>query len=169
MIGRPAEVVVSLDEAELEWLREGQRFEVGLKDVGKRLGFKGVGATLHVVPAGKTAWPFHRHHVCDEMFVILSGAGTYRIGDKRLPITAGDCLGAPAAGEAHQIINSGTETLRYLAVSNHGSAEVVEFPDSGHVTFMARPALGGGGETVERHGLMTEVGYWDGEDTGESR
>jgi len=67
------------------------------------------------------------------MFLILSGVGTYRLGDEHFPVKAGDCLGAPAGGQAHQIIYTGTAPLRYLAFSNNGSSDVVEYPDSGRI------------------------------------
>ena len=66
------------------------------------------------------------------------GTGEYRIGEERLPIRAGDCLGAPAGGEAHQIINTGAEELRYIGFSNNMNAEVVEYPDSGKIGVRAR-------------------------------
>ena len=39
------------------------------------------GLLVHVVPPGKKAFPFHRHHVMDELFFIVSGEGEYRFGD----------------------------------------------------------------------------------------
>src|SRR3954465_14203914 len=94
--------LVNLSEQPLEWLKKGFRFEVGLADIDKQLGLGGIGATLHVVPAGKTAWPYHRHHGNDELFLVLEGSGELRVADRRVPIRAGDCIGAPAGGEAHQ-------------------------------------------------------------------
>ena len=67
--------VVNLAEMPLQWLKRGGRFEVGLSDIDRPLGLSGIGATLHVVPAGKTAWPFHRHHCNDELFLVLEGSG----------------------------------------------------------------------------------------------
>jgi uncharacterized cupin superfamily protein len=46
------------------------------------------------------------------LFFVLSGTGEYRVGDRRLPIRSGDCIGAPAGGEAHQISNSSDGELR---------------------------------------------------------
>ena len=44
----------------------------------------------------------------------------------------GDIVACPPGGQetAHQIINSGAEELRYLAVSTRISPEVCEYPDS---------------------------------------
>src|SRR5688500_47104 len=126
-----AETIVHLGDLPLKWLKNGSRFEVGLGEISEPVGLSELGATLHVVPAGKTAWPYHRHHGCDELFVVLHGTGELRIGARRLPIKAGDCIGCPPGGEAHQIINSSDAELRYIAFANHTRAEVTEYPDSG--------------------------------------
>ena len=158
-------VILNLDDLVLETVRKGSRFEARTADCfGTQLGLSGLGATLYEVPPGKTACPFHRHHTCDEMFFILSGTGTYRYGEQRLAVRAGDCLAAPAGAEAHQIINTGTEALRYLAVSNNTNADVVEYPDGGRV----RIDVGATGyhrdnATFAAGGRLVPQGYWDGE------
>jgi uncharacterized cupin superfamily protein len=165
----PVQKIVNLDDLPLDSLSRGTRFAAEFGEIGLTLGLKGLGAMLHVVPAGKTAFPFHRHHVSDEMFLVLSGTGTYRIGTDMLPIKAGDCLGAPAGGEAHQIINSGNEPLRYIGFSNNTNVDVIEHPDSGRLRIDA----GASGyhhndATFKEGGKLTHMDYWDGEDTGET-
>jgi uncharacterized cupin superfamily protein len=160
--------IVNVDDLELQWLKRGTRFEVGLSDFDQFIGTTQIGATLHVVPAGKTAWPYHRHHGNDELFFVLAGTGEYRVGERRLPIRAGDCIGAPAGGEAHQIINSSDAELRYIAFANHGRADVIDYPDSGKIAI----AIVHGNDRdppsiVDIKGRFTPAGYWDGEDIGE--
>ena len=162
--------IVNVDDLELKWLRKGARFEVGLRDIDSLLGLDGIGVTLHVVPAGKTAWPYHRHHGNDELFLVLAGTGEYRVGERRLPIKAGDCIGAPAGGEAHQIINSSADELRYIAFANHGRADVIEYPDSGRIAVDI--AHGNDKEPpsiFSTSGRLSPLGYWDGEDIGEDK
>ncbi|MGH6851894.1 MAG: cupin domain-containing protein, partial [Methylocella sp.] len=81
----------------------------------------------------KKAFPRHAHHANEEMFFILSGKGTYRVGAESFPIRANDVIAAPAGdGEtAHQIVNTGAGELRYLAFSTRHDPDVVEYPDSG--------------------------------------
>ena len=160
-----AKLIVNLADIPLETESHGARFEVGRGEIGEALGLSVLGCMLHVVPAGKKAFPFHRHHVSDEMFLILSGTGEYRIGEKRLPVRAGDCLGAPAGGEAHQIINTGKGELRYLGFSNTTNAELVEYPDSGKIGMR----LGSKGIhykdfTFSARGRLAIADYWDGEE-----
>ena len=161
--------IVNLSELPLNEVKAGSRFYVGVHDVDRTLGLTQLGAMLHVVPAGKTAWPYHRHHGKDELFLILSGTGEYRVGERRLPIKAGDCIGAPAGGEAHQIINSSDGELRYIAFASHSRADVMEYPDSGKIAVVI--AHGNDREPMsvfDKTGrLATVTDYWDGEDIGD--
>jgi len=129
--------VINIDEAPMRDNGDGKLFAAKLSRVGPQIGMTGLGCTVTVIPPGKRAFPFHRHHVIDEIFYIVSGTGEYRVGKERLPLKPGDIVGAPAGGEAHQIINSGTEDLRFLALSTIGSVDVVEYPDTGKVAAAA--------------------------------
>lgn len=158
--------IVNIADIELDGPRvHGERFEAKTGEIGIALGLNTLGCMLHIVPPGKAAAPYHRHHGCDEMFFIVSGEGEYRVGDRRLPVRAGDCLGAPAGGEAHQIINTGTVELRYLGLSNNGNADLVEFPDSGKVSMrVGAKGIYYTDATYAGRGRLTPAEYWDGED-----
>jgi uncharacterized cupin superfamily protein len=165
-----AHPIVNLTELPLHRVSRGGRFEVGLADVDRPLGLSGIGATLHVVPAGKTAWPFHRHHGCDELFLVLQGNGELRIGDRRLSIRSGDCIGAPAGGEAHQIVNSSAAELRYIAFANRVRADVIEYPDSDRIAIdIAHGNDKDPPSVFSVAGRLTPLGYWEGEHVGGSR
>ncbi len=67
---------------------------------------------------------------------------------------------------AHQIVNTGTIELRYLAVSTKLSPEIAEYPDSGKFGVLAEYPPGPDGKPqtfrfVGREDL--NVGYWEGE------
>ena len=100
--------------------------------------------------------------------MILEGEGTYRFGKDTYPVRAGDVLAAPTGGPetAHQIVNTGTKTLKYLGVSAAaGTTEVVEYPDSGKFAVTSRfdwhNPSGGGIRYVGRQ--ANSLDYWDGE------
>jgi uncharacterized cupin superfamily protein len=159
-----SQTVVNLERLELESFSHGEKFAIAMGEVSRSLGLEKLGCTLHVVPPGKAAFPFHRHHGCDEMFLILSGNGEYRLGEERIAIRAGDCLGAPAGGVAHQIINTGTEPLRYLGFSNNESFDIVEYPDSGKVGMRAGVKNNDRSTaTYLGRGWLKTADYWDGE------
>jgi uncharacterized cupin superfamily protein len=142
----------------------GQGFAVKWGRVGDKLGLAALGCALHIVPPGKRAFPYHRHHVMDELFFILSGEGQYRWGDKTFPLKAGDLVGAPAGTEAHQIINTGGADLCYLGISSDSPAEVVDYPDSGKIGVVAGVKNGDFMSASYRGlGRLAKADYFDGE------
>jgi uncharacterized cupin superfamily protein len=144
-----------------------QRFASRMAQVGSLIGARLLGYNITSVPAGMRAFPLHNHHVNEEMFFILSGSGELRTGDERQTIRAGDIIASPPGGPdvAHQIINTGKEELRYLAVSTMLTPEVVEYPDSGKFAVVMREKLPDGSTRVLRHIDREGSGldYWDGE------
>jgi len=103
--------------------------------ISDHIGAKQLGYNLTVLPPGKVQCPFHSHHGEEEMFLILEGEGELRFGDQRYRIRKHDVIACPVGGPevAHQIINTGTTTMRYLSLSNRVDLEACEYPDSGKV------------------------------------
>jgi uncharacterized cupin superfamily protein len=128
------------------------------------LGTEKLGCSLVVVPPGKKAWPYHRQHANEELFVILAGEGTLRHEGERHPIRAGDVISS-RTGTAHQIINTSAAELRYLAISTMHHPEIAEYPDSGK-----RMLIAGSPPGRRPYPLAAvikageEVDYWAGEE-----
>ncbi len=146
----------------------GEDFAAKVAQIGPLIGAKQLGCRLCVVPAGKKAWPFHNHHVNEEMFVILEGTGTLRFGSDTHPVKAGDVIACPAGGPetAHQLIAGPEGELRYLAISTMLEPEVAEYPDSGKFTVMSGSPPGGDKSVRRIYYIGREdsaVDYWDGE------
>ena len=121
---------------------------------------------LTVVPPGKRAFPFHRHHVIDELFYVVEGKGTCRIGDPSFPVRAGDLIAAPAGAEAQQIVNSSNGELRYLTFSTLGAVDIVECPDFGKMAAAAGIRNADfSTATYKTMGRVQPAGYIDGEAT----
>ena len=160
----PEKPIVNLADVPLQDFGKGEKFAAKIARIAPMVGSTGVGCMLTVVPPGKRAFPFHRHHVIDELFFVLSGTGEYRLGDKRHPLRAGDVIAAPAGGEAHQIINTGSEELRYLGLSTLGEVDVVDYPDSGKMA-VAAGIKNADFTTASYRGLgrIDPADYWDGE------
>ena len=144
-----------------------ERFASRMGAVGARIGARMLGYNITAVPPGKRAFPLHNHHANEEMFFILQGSGELRVGDERYSLRKGDFIASPPGGPdtAHQIINTGTEELRYLAVSTMITPETVEYPDSGKIALLSRqPAADGSTRLVRHIGRPGDsVDYWDGE------
>jgi uncharacterized cupin superfamily protein len=100
----------------------------------------------------------------DELFYIVSGEGQYRWGDEILPVRAGDLVAAPAGGKAHQLVNTGSQDLRYLGISTVGGVDIVEYPDSGKVG-MAAGVKNADFKTATYVGMgrVQPTDYYDGE------
>ncbi len=158
-------VVVNIDDVPLLDRGNGKKFAVKWGRVGPLVGLSSLGCAVHVVPAGKSAFPFHRHHIMDELIYVLAGEGEYRYGEEKYPVRAGDFVGAPAGGKAHQLINTGKSDLRYLGISSLSGVEVVEYPDSGKVGVTAGMKSGDfTSASYRKIGRITAADYFDGED-----
>jgi uncharacterized cupin superfamily protein len=100
------------------------------------------------------------------MFFVLQGTGEIRIGNQTFPLRTGDIVACPAGGvdTAHQIINTGTEELRYLAVSTRSSPEICDYPDSGKFGIYDESLREGESKLFRYLGREEQsLDYWDGE------
>jgi uncharacterized cupin superfamily protein len=124
--------VINIDELKLEHEPANGPFQQSYGIISDAIGAKKLGYNLTVVPPGKRACPFHNHHNNEEMFFIIEGAGLLRFGDKEFPVRKHDVIACPPGKQdvAHQMINTGKDVLKYLALSTKDRTEVVEFPDS---------------------------------------
>lgn len=116
-----------------------ERFDAKMGQIGPLIGAQKLGCNITAVPPGMRAFPCHNHRVNEEMVFVLQGSGEVRIGSETYPLRSGDIIAMPAGGPetAHQIINTGGEELRYLALSTKLSPELCEYPDSGKFGVLA--------------------------------
>ncbi len=144
-----------------------ERYDATMGSISHHIGAQKLGYNITAVPPGKSAFPLHNHHINEEMFFVLRGSGEVQIGEAIYPICAGDFIACPPGGKerAHKMVNTGTEELRYLAVSTRMTPEVVDYPNSGKFGILAeftaadsKPQrfvfVGRAGESVD---------YWEGE------
>ena len=135
--------------------------------VGQQIGAQKLGYNITVLQPGKAAFPAHSHRVNEEMFFVLEGEGQVRIGAETFPVKQGDFIACPPGGPetAHQIFNSSSAPLKFLAVGTMMSPEIAEYPDSGKIGFYHARTDADGKPAPFRH--ITREGqavpYWDGE------
>jgi uncharacterized cupin superfamily protein len=144
------------------------RFDAKTGFIGPKIGATKLGYNITAVPPGKRAFPFHNHQVNEEMFFILNGAGELRFGKETYPVKQGDFICCPAGGPdvAHQLINTGSEELRYLAVSTKMNPEIVDYPDTGRFGIMAFLAAEDGAKPRNLMFVGDEnesLDYWEGQ------
>ena len=151
--------VAKLAKLPLKSYERGRAYGSSDAEVARALGLEKLGATYTEVPPGKSSCPSHVHHVDEEMFVILEGKGRYRFGTTVYDVEAGDVLGAPCGGAefAHKLTNTGSTTLKYLAVSTKADTDVCQYPDSGKFAVGTRHGF------VFRGRAVDPLDYWDGE------
>ncbi|MFZ5637698.1 MAG: cupin domain-containing protein [Pseudomonadota bacterium] len=164
--------ILNLDDVELIDLAERARqrgsemptarFGGRIGPIAPRIGARKLGYNLTEIAPGKAAFPKHSHRANEEMFFVLEGRGELRLGDATHPIRAGDVIACPPGGPetAHQLINTGTTVLKFLAVSTMEFPEICEYPDSNKLN-----AITGMGPDDFRHLARHGEGldYWDGE------
>lgn len=159
--------LMNLADVEFDDVEENGVYTSSRAQISDHIGAVKLGYNLTVLPPGKIQCPFHNHHGEEEMFFILEGEGELRFGDQRYPIRQHDVIACPPGGPevAHQIINTGTTTMRYLSLSTIADVEACEYPDSQKVMIVT----GKRGERGLRKMFRAEgtVEYYDREKNGE--
>jgi uncharacterized cupin superfamily protein len=157
--------VLNVADAQIHAGKSGSHFEYSMAEVAEGLGARSIGANVTRVPSGKAAFPLHHHYANEEHFFILSGTGVLRVGAETFDVKPQDyVVNLPGGPEtAHQLVNTGSEDLVYLAISTAMRPEVVGYPDSGktgvRTTFDESPAS----RFLMQDLAKNTVGYWDGE------
>jgi uncharacterized cupin superfamily protein len=148
---RPATIVATSDVTP-EPMRHGE-VDSEWRDLGVAAGSLLSGMSHVTVAPGARSCPFHCHGAEEEIFVVLAGAGTLRLGDELHAIRAGHVIARPPATRvAHQFI-AADDGLTLLAWGTRVPNDVVWYPDSGKV------GLRGIGVRARVEALE----YWDGE------
>lgn len=131
--------IMNLDDVEFDDVEENGYYTSKRGQISDRIGAQKLGYNLTVLPPGKAQCPFHNHRGEEEMFLILEGEGELRFGDRRYPVRKHDVIACPTGGPdvAHQIINTGSVPMRYLALSNVVELETCEYPDSNKIMVAA--------------------------------
>lgn len=145
-----------------------EHYEARFGRVGAVIGAQQLGYNITAVPPGKRAFPAHSHRVNEEMFFVLQGRGEVRIGKDVFPLRSGDFVACPAGGTetAHQIVNTGSEELRFLAVSTMRWPEICDYPDSGKFGVYGEITQTADGKISRFRYLGREtqsLDYWEGE------
>jgi uncharacterized cupin superfamily protein len=102
---------------------------------------------------GKSGSVPHCHSEEEEIFVILEGGGTLRLGDEQAPIRAGHVLGRPPGTRVAHSFRAGEKGMTYLAYGTREVNDIAYYPDSDKVNFRGI-------------GLITRLerlDYWDDE------
>ena len=127
-------------------LREGPPgFRSKRARIGYELGSEAVGVSLWELPPGVAAYPYHFHYSDEEVVIVLRGRPTLRTPAGNRELEQGEAVRFEL-GEAgaHQLYNPTEEAVRFLAVSSHGSPDIVVYPDSNKICAAERNPRGEG-------------------------
>ncbi len=81
------------------------------------------------IPPGEKPYPYHSHSAQWEFYHVISGQGLARDDDGTTEIVAGDAF-IYEPGQAHQLINDGTEDLLVYVIADNPIGESCHYPDS---------------------------------------
>lgn len=129
--------------------------------LGRQAGAVRVGLSLWELPAGEAAYPYHFHLGDEEVIVVLEGTASLRTPEGWRELATGEvvCFPTGEAG-AHQLVNWGEQTVRFLAVSPAGGLDVTVYPDSQKIaTGERRPQ----GWSLRARMPRESEDYWSGE------
>jgi uncharacterized cupin superfamily protein len=158
--------VVNLADVVFDDIEENGYYTSRRALFSRSLGARKLGYNLTELPPGKAQCPFHSHREEEEMFLVLEGEGELRFGEQRLKLRRHDVVACPTGGPevAHQIINTGRTTMRYLSLSTVSDTEVCEYPDAGKIGIFAGTPTTPGLRKLFR--AETDVDYYDRESVG---
>lgn len=144
--------IVATQDVPPEPMRHGE-VDSQWRDLGVAAG-SAISGINHVVVAPRArSCPFHCHGAEEEIFVVLAGAGTLRLGDQRHAVEAGHVLARPPGTRvAHQFI-AGELGLTLLAWGTRDPNDIVWYPDSKKVNMRG----------IGIKARVEPLDYWDGE------
>jgi len=123
------------------------------RDLGVAGGSIRSGMNYVEVAPGASSCPFHCHGAEEELFVVLAGGGTLRLGEQRHTVQPGHVLARPPGTRvAHQFI-AGEQGLTMLAWGTRDPNDVVWYPDSRKVNLRG----------IGIKARIEPLDYWDGE------
>lgn len=103
----------------------------GQKDKGPWGGGHPFDIELARIPPGKANYPLHSHAAQTEHYIILSGSGIMVTeNESTFRLEAGDHV-ICHPGEAHQIVNDGSEDLVLYVIADHHRADVSTYTRTG--------------------------------------
>ena len=108
---------------------------------------------------GNSNCPYHYEYGVEEWLILLEGELTIRTAGGDVPMRRGDVICFPEGPEgAHKVTNSGSQTARFLFLSNSDEPAVAVYPDSDKIGVW--PGDRRDHVIVER---SSDVDYWKGE------
>jgi uncharacterized cupin superfamily protein len=98
------------------------------RKLGDAFGLSNFGVNLTTIAPGGESALMHVHTVQDEFIYVLEGVATLVLESGEHEMRAGDCMGFPANGEAHQIANRSDAPMTYLEIGDRLPGDSGSYP-----------------------------------------
>ena len=99
------------------------------RPLGDAFGLSRFGVNLTTLAPGAQSALLHRHTRQEEFVYILSGTPTLRTDAGEFPLGPGMCMGFPANGLAHHLVNDTGAPVEYLEIGDRDPADAGEYPE----------------------------------------
>jgi uncharacterized cupin superfamily protein len=98
------------------------------RPLGDLFGLKNFGVNLTTISPGGESALLHRHSRQDEFVYILQGEPTLVTEEGETYLAPGMCVGFPAQGAAHQLVNRTTSPVTFLEVGDRSAGDECSYP-----------------------------------------
>lgn len=98
------------------------------RPLGDLFGLKNFGVNLTRLAPGAESALLHRHSRQDEFVYVLDGTPTLVTDEGEHTLAPGDCMGFPAKGLAHQLVNRSGADVVYLEIGDRLPGDTGEYP-----------------------------------------
>ena len=99
------------------------------RQLGDAFGLSRFGVNLTVLPPQARSALLHRHTHQEEFIYILSGHPTLRTEAGETQLAPGMCIGFPANGVAHHLVNETDQEVQYLEIGDRNPADQGVYPE----------------------------------------
>jgi uncharacterized cupin superfamily protein len=99
------------------------------RPLGDPFGLKNFGVNLTTLAPGAASALFHRHSRQDEFIYLLEGSLVLVTEAGEEVLKPGMCVGFPAGGEAHHLINRSDSEATYLEIGDRSAGDAVSYPN----------------------------------------
>lgn len=149
---RPPEIAALEDVPPSEFHRGPVRQKI--RFASRMMGAETTGMRHVRIAPGARGTPHHCHGAEEELFVVLGGAGTVRLGEERFPVARGSVVARPpGTGVAHSFL-AGEQGLEMLGWGTREPNDIAYYPDSDKVYLCGVGVIG----------RIEPCDYWDGEE-----
>ena len=98
------------------------------RQLGDHFGLRSFGVNHTTLAPGAMSALMHRHTVQDEFVYVIEGHPTLHTPDGSQQLAPGMCVGFPAGGVAHHLVNRTDHPVVYLEIGDRQPGDAASYP-----------------------------------------